>query len=281
MHTSASPGRKGAADQPGVASVRSVDDSPIDDEDRAELEQILQTSLEFGVQVQMSGGYTARVRDSMKRVALGLGADRAETWVSSGSIGLAVTRDGWSRTSVRTTPAMGVNFTELSSLSRLARAARGLSIAELQAQLGAIAGRDRRYPVALVLIMLGVSCGSFAALFGSDPAGILIAGLAGGVGATARHWLVKQRFKPFIYCLFAAFLAAAIVLSLGRFTSSEDTAVTASMLFLVPGVPLLNGTADLLTSNYLNGLVRLTRASVILLGSALGLTLALALWGHL
>ena len=105
MHTSASPGRKGAADQPGVASVRSVDDSPIDDEDRAELEQILQTSLEFGVQVQMSGGYTARVRDSMKRVALGLGADRAETWVSSGSIGLAVTRDGWSRTSVRTTPA--------------------------------------------------------------------------------------------------------------------------------------------------------------------------------
>ncbi|MFI0433958.1 MAG: threonine/serine exporter family protein [Candidatus Nanopelagicales bacterium] len=258
-----------------------MDENPVVDPDRAELEQILQTSLEFGVQVQMSGGYTARVRDSMRRVALGLGADRAETWVSSGSIGLAVTRDGWSRTSVRTTPAMGVNFTELSSLSRLARASQGMTLEQLRAELGAIAGRDRRYPVVLVLVMLGVSCGSFAALFGADPAGIVIAGFAGGIGAATRHWLVKRRFKPFIYCLFAGFVSAAIVLSLGRFTASVDTAVTASMLFLVPGVPLLNGTADLLTSNYLNGLVRLTRASVILLGSALGLTLALAFWGHL
>lgn len=258
-----------------------MDDALLDDADRAELEQILQTSLEFGVQVQMSGGYTARVRDSMKRVALGLGADRAETWVSSGSIGLAVTRDGWSRTSVRTTPAMGVNFTELSSLSRLARAADGMSPEQLHAELDDIAGRDRRYPVPLVLLMLGVSCGSFAALFGSDPAGIVIAGVAGGVGATTRHLLVKRRFKPFIYCLFSGFVAAAIVLGLGGFTTNDESAVTASMLFLVPGVPLLNGTADLLTSNYLNGLVRLTRASVILLGSALGLTLALALWGHL
>ncbi|HQZ85039.1 MAG TPA: hypothetical protein PLB21_05340, partial [Actinomycetota bacterium] len=77
-------------------------DTPADDPQRNELEAILQTSLEFGIRVQMSGGYTARVRDSMQRVALGLGAERAETWVSSGSIGLAVNRGGWSRTSVRT-----------------------------------------------------------------------------------------------------------------------------------------------------------------------------------
>ena len=98
-------------------------ESELTEPQRAELEAILQTSLEFGVHVQMSGGYTARVRDSMQRVALGLGADRAETWVSSGSIGLVVGRDGWTRTSVRTTPAIGINFTELSYLSRLSRSA--------------------------------------------------------------------------------------------------------------------------------------------------------------
>ncbi len=255
-------------------------ESELTEPQRAELEAILQTSLEFGVHVQMSGGYTARVRDSMQRVALGLGADRAETWVSSGSIGLVVGRDGWTRTSVRTTPAIGINFTELSYLSRLSRSAASMTIAEVQAELAAIAHRERRYPVPVVLAMLGVSCASFAALFGADAMGILFAGLGGYLGATVRHLLVKQRFKPFIYCLFSAFVAASVVLLLESFTHTDEFAVTAAIIFLVPGVPMLNGTADLLTSNYLNGLVRLTRAMIILLGAALGYTLALVLWGQ-
>lgn len=250
------------------------------DPQRAELEAILQTSLEFGVHVQMSGGYTARVRDSMARVALGLGADTAETWVSSGSIGLVVRRDGWSRTSVRTTPAIGVNFTELSYLSRLSRNAAGMTIEDVQTELDTIAHRERRYPVALVLVMLGVSCASFAALFGADAAGIALAGVGGYVGSGVRHQLVKRRFKPFIYCLFSALVAASVVLALDSVTSTKEYAVTAAIIFLVPGVPMLNGTADLLTSNYLNGLVRLTRALIILLATALGYTLALMLWGQ-
>lgn len=248
------------------------------DPEHAELEAILQTSLEFGVRVQMSGGYTARVRDSMQRVALGLGAERAETWVSSGSIGLTVSRAGWSRTSIRTTPAIGINFTELSYLSRLSRDAVNLTTEQVRDELAAIAERERRYPVALV--MLGVSCGSFAALFGADAVGIGLAALGGYAGAAVRHQLVKRRFKPFIYCLFAALVSASVVMAFSRWSDTVDPAVTASILFLVPGVPLLNGTADLLTSNYLNGVVRLTRAMVILLGMALGLTLALVLWGH-
>ena len=232
------------------------------------------------MRVQMSGGYTARVRDSMQRVALALGAERAESWVSSGSIGLAVNRGGWSRTSIRTTPAIGVNFTELSYLSRLSRDASDMTVEQVRARLGGIADLDRRYPVPVVLIMLGVSCGSFAALFGSDAAGIMLASIGGFLGSGVRHFLMKRRFKPFIYCIFAALISASVVLAFSGWTASDDVAVTASILFLVPGVPLLNGTADLLTSNYLNGVVRLTRASVILLASALGFALALALWGH-
>lgn len=263
-----------------VRYLSGVSDAEPNDDQRAEMESILQTSLEFGMRVQMSGGYTARVRDSMQRVALALGADRADTWVASGSIGLVVHRDGWSRTSVRTTPAMGVNFTELSYLSRLSREAAGMSVAEVRDELARIAQIERRYPVVLVLVMLGVSCASFAALFGADAGGIVLAGVAGLAGASVRHALLKQRFKPFIYCLFAALVSASVVMALSTLTDTVEYAVTGSILFLVPGVPMLNGTADLLTSNYLNGLVRLTRASVIMLGTALGFTLALLLWGQ-
>jgi uncharacterized membrane protein YjjP (DUF1212 family) len=253
---------------------------------RSELEAIMQTALEMGVQVQMSGGYTARVRDSMQHVALALGAERAETWVSSGSIGLAVNRGGWSRTSMRTAPVIGVNFAELSQLSRLAKRSPGMTLDQVRDEIAAIAGRDKRYPVPAVLVMLGVSCGSFAALFGADVPGITLATIGGLSGAIVRYYMMRRRFKPFVYCLFAAFVSVSMVLGLSRVLAPVDavapnTAVTASILFLVPGVPMLNGTADLLTSNYLNGVVRLTRASIIFMGATLGLALAVLLWGWL
>lgn len=252
-----------------------------DDTGRADLEAILQTSLDFGVRVQMAGGYTARVRDSVTRVAKNLGADKAEPWVSSSSVGLVVHRGGWSRTSVRNTPMFGVNFTELSSLSQLAKHSAGTTVDDVQAELAALASEQKRYPMWLVLIMLGVSCGSFAAIFGADPAGIALAAAAGWAGAVTRYLLHHRHFKPFIYCLFAALVSASVVSAFNGLTANYDSAVIASILFLIPGVPLLNGTADLLTSNYLNGLVRLTRAAVIITGAALGLALALALWGQL
>jgi uncharacterized membrane protein YjjP (DUF1212 family) len=268
--------------RPVVASVSGVDQTPSSDEDnRAELEAILQTSLDFGVRVQMSGGYTARVRDSVQRVAENLGAERAEPWVSSSSLGLVVHRGGWSRTSIRNTPMFGVNFTELSSLSRLAKRSEGMTVEDIRSELAALAAEQRRYPMWLVLIMLGVSCGSFAAIFGADGAGVALAAVAGWAGASTRYQLHHRHVKPFIYCLFAALVSASVVSALAGFTATYDDAVTASILFLIPGVPLLNGTADLLTSNYLNGLVRLTRAAVIITGTALGLALALALWGQL
>lgn len=249
--------------------------------DRDRLEAILQTSLAVGVRVQMSGGYTARVRQTMHRVALGLGADQAETWVSSGSIGLAVHGDDWSRTSVRTTPHIGVNFTELTRLSQLSHRAHTMTVEQVRAELADIAEHPRRYPIQLIMVMLGVSCGAFAVMFGADVVGVLAATVGGTAGACLRHLLMTRRYKPFIYALAGAAVSVSTVMACRGWTATPDIAATASVLYLVPGVPMLNGTADLLTSNYLNGVVRLTRASVILLGSALGMTLALMVWGQL
>ena len=44
---------------------------------------------------------------------------------------------------------------------------------------------------------------------------------------------------------------------------------------------MLNGTADLLTAHYLNGVVKLTMTAVILAAAAVGLSVAVALVGWL
>ncbi|HSO03672.1 MAG TPA: threonine/serine exporter family protein, partial [Candidatus Limnocylindrales bacterium] len=68
---------------------------------------------------------------------------------------------------------------------------------------------------------------------------------------------------------------------LGLTAAEVNPALAASTLFLVPGVPMLNGTADLLTSHYLNGVVRLAMSAVIIASAAVGLSAAVALVGAL
>jgi uncharacterized membrane protein YjjP (DUF1212 family) len=91
---------------------------------------------------------------------------------------------------------------------------------------------------------------------------------------------VSRHKKPFVSVTSAAFVAALIVaggaelLDLGTAT---EPALAAATLFLVPGVPMLNGTADLLNAHYLNGVVRLAMSLVIVTSAAVGLLAAVTL----
>ncbi len=247
--------------------------------ERADLEQILQAALALGVQVHRAGGYTARTDMLMKRVALALGADKADPAITATLVGLTVTKNDWSRTAFRSAIFAGVNFSELTELSRLAKDAEGMTPEQLRGELDRIKATSKRYGLSIVIPAVGLGSASLAALFGADPAGMLIAGLAGAAGASLRAWLMQRHFKPFVFSAFCAFLSVAIVLALRDVTTTPQPAVAASILYLVPGVPLLNGTADLLTGYYLNGLVRLTMSSVVFVGASIGLITALGIWG--
>ncbi len=249
--------------------------------ERAELESALHTGIEMGVRVQMSGGYSARVYDAMESVGRAMGAERTEPTVSSVTVGLTVHRGGWSRTAFDRTPHIGVNFSELSALSQLSRRASTLTPAQIRERLDTIEATEKRYPPSLVLPMLGLSCASFGALLGADSAGIVLAGVAGFLGALTRHYLVRQHFKPFVFCLAAAMVSASAVLLLGDLSGTTTVALAASVLFLVPGVPMLNGMSDLLSAHYLNGVVRLVMSAVIVLSSGIGVGMAVSLWGAL
>jgi uncharacterized membrane protein YjjP (DUF1212 family) len=256
------------------------DDRAVDPE-RASLETALQTALEAGVRTQMSGGYTARVHDTMQAVATAMGVPRTESSVSSVVVGLTVHRGGWSRTAFQRTPRIGINFSELSALSQLTRDAPGMSPHQIRQRLDAIETTEHRYPLPLILVMLGVACGGLAALFGADVPGILAAAIGGYAGAAVRHQMAQWKYQPFIFCLAAAFASTSIVLVLAPVTGTLNPALAACVLYLVPGVPLLNGTADLIGGHYLNAVVRLTMSLVIVLASGIGVALALGLRGVL
>jgi uncharacterized membrane protein YjjP (DUF1212 family) len=248
-------------------------------DERADLEQILQSALAVGVQVHKAGGYTARTDAAMRRVALALGADKADPAITATLVGLTVTKNDWSRTAVKSAVNAGINFSELTEMSKLAKDSAGKSPEQVREELDAIVTNSKRYGLGVVLPAVGVGSASLAALYGADAGGMVIAGIAGGLGATLRAWLISHHLKPFVFSLFCAFLSISVVLAFESWTGTPNAALAACVLYLVPGVPLLNGTADLLTGYYLNGLVRLTMSTVVFVGASIGLLAALSLWG--
>jgi uncharacterized membrane protein YjjP (DUF1212 family) len=252
------------------------------------LDDILTLALDAGLLMHQSGAGTHRTSSAMQRIAHALGATRVETMISSTNIGATLERatepghDTETRTAFRKAPHMGANFSTLSAVRRwLYQLEQGeLDLQAARLQLSEIAKRAIHYPRWFVAIMVGISCGAFAALFGGDIPAIVFTTFGASCGMAVRFWLVLRHFKPSIFATAGSFVALLLTGLLARpFSTTPDAALAASVLFLIPGVPLINGAADLLNGNYLNGMIRFAMSAVIIFGIAVGVSIALRLLG--
>lgn len=251
------------------------------------LDEILALALDAGLLMHQSGAGTHRTSSAMQRIAKSLGAARVETMISSTNIGATVERagEGGNETlsAFRKAPHMGANFSTLSSVRRwLHQLEHGeLDLHSARTQLSEIAKRAIHYPRWFITLMVGISCGGFAALFGGDIPAILCTTFGATAGMAVRFWLVLRHFKPSIFATVASFVALLLTGLIAPWVSTTpDAALAASVLFLIPGVPLINGASDLLNGNYLNGMVRFTMSAVIIFGIAVGVSIALRILGQ-
>ena len=103
------------------------------------------------------------------------------------------------------------------------------------------------------------------------------------LAATAAGFFLKQRMT-------AAHVNHYIVFALSAFVASLCASaccccppprprwlLTTSVLFLVPGVPLINGVVDILEGHMLNGFARLANAALLIVCIAVGLSFTLML----
>ncbi len=243
------------------------------------LPEVLDLALAAGLLMHQSGGDTSRTSATIRRVSLALGAVRADTVISSINIGVTVEKHGIRETAFRKAPHMGANFTMLTGVDRVVVALEQGDIDAMQAreQLENIACRRTFYPRWLIAALVGISCGSFAALFGGDPTAIACTMAGSGIGMALRLFLHRRHYVAFMFALASSLTAMLVTGLLLKAFSSEtpEAAMAASVLFLIPGVPLINGAADLFHANYLNGMVRIVMGVVFVVGIAAGVSLAL------
>ena len=253
--------------------------------ERSSLEEIAMLSMEFGRLLMESGASARIVDETVAKVARGLGAERVDLRIGYASLAVTVGIGGEGITRMRKVGPLGVN-------QRLDHAVRDLAGAVRRGELAAPAARSElnrlsqscpRHPGWVVDIAVGAACASFGRLLGLDWVALGPVFLAAALAQALRRQLATRQVNVFISATLVSFFASALSGLWAHFLGSltQDTAMIAAVLLLVPGVPSLNAQNDILEGRPTLGSARVVWVVVALLFLTAGLWLGQTLLNQL
>lgn len=176
--------------------------------------------------------------------------------------------------SVRPTRPTGINYEMNTALSKLSWdvTQKGLSLSEAQTRFTAIMSR-KRIPRGIVLVLTCAANASFCELFGGDLISMAIVFVATLAGFGLKQIMQNDHIDIRITTLASAFFASVIgasgyVFGLG---DTPELALGTSVLYLIPGIPYINSSSDLLDGHFLCSFARFMDAAILTACIALGL----------
>ena len=247
-----------------------------------ELEEIGQLLLDVGSKLMVSGANTERVRVTVDRMAEAFGCE-VELFVTHRALSMTIKNgaSGLSSSSILRTPPHAVNYGLVSGISIISwRTVREKwSVEKTKAEITRLESMPR-YPRLLVLSLVALACASFCRIFGGDWKEMANTFLAAFLGMFVLQQARKARFNPYLCVVFAS-ASASLVSGIGYKFGLSDTmehAFAASVLFLIPGIPLINALTDMIDGNILNGWVRGVNAFLTVFMVAVGLLFAMLVY---
>lgn len=244
---------------------------------KQELTEILDFITEYATYLLGSGVHTSRVIRNSQRIGVSQGVD---IQLSSFQKSIIITaHDEHSReaiTRVVAIPALPISFERNSDLSALSWDAldERLPLDEIRRRYEKLIAKPRIDPI-FVLITVGLANASFCRLFGGDWTAMGIVFTSTLVGFSARQQMQARGVNHFLVFIISAFLASLCASSALFFDCTAETALATSVLFLVPGVPLINGVIDIVDGHILIGVSRLINAMLLIVCIAIGLSATL------
>ncbi|MDS4041114.1 MAG: threonine/serine exporter family protein [Candidatus Competibacter sp.] len=250
-----------------------VADSPLPASEPASLSSMVDLLVQAGSLLLQHGADAGRVEVSLEQMEPGLGIERIDAVVMSKTILLTATRQDAHHTRVARVPIVGVNMNILSEVEQLlGRFQQGqVTPEQLALELDRIATLPHHYSRGAIVAATGLACAAFCRLFGGDWAALAVTGVAASVAAWVRMGLNRRQVNYFLVVLITALTASLVAGSALWLSQTPQSALTAAVLLLVPGVPLINASVDVLQGHISAGLARATTSLVVFLGIALGL----------
>jgi uncharacterized membrane protein YjjP (DUF1212 family) len=243
--------------------------------------------LLFGALMMRAGNTAARTREWIEEIARTMGFHSISLSLSTDSITASVRRSGEKITIMREIGLPGINASRIAELEQLARTMGSESAPrEIAAKLAEIESMAPRYSRMQIAAGVGMASAAFAFLNGAATPEMLATALGGGIGQWTRSWLAHRSVNQYGAAALAAIVASGIYVlgaALARRTGFQfahyPSGFISSVLFLIPGFPLIAGLFDLLQYQTVAAVSRLAYGAMMLLAVALGLSIVIAVAG--
>ncbi|NIJ43888.1 uncharacterized membrane protein YjjP (DUF1212 family) [Wenyingzhuangia heitensis] len=231
--------------------------------------------LEVGSLLMGSGASTNRIKVTIERIAETLGYE-TEILVTHKTVLLLLKNKKTEKVFNRfkKTAPHGANFKLVSGISRMSWRVveENWNTDQVNQEIKRLQTATR-YPFLLTLFMVSMADAAFCRLFGGAYVDMAIAFTATCVAFYVRHLLLKNQFN-FYLCTTIVSFTACFISGLAvylQFGVHPNLAFATCVLFLIPGIPLINSFTDLIDGNVTNGLVRGINAMLIAFSIALGM----------
>lgn len=240
--------------------------------------------LDIGTYLLASGAHCGRLNSNLGRLAA--------TWEFELNInptfkGLLVTvkdlnDSSNSITCYKDSPSHNVHLAVLTQVSHLSWKVQeeGLCIADVEREFASIKTKPN-YKDPVVAVAVGLSCAGLCLFSLGDCMNASIAFVGAFIGYMIRVGFAKRKYNPMICISIAAFVTTLIT-GLGQIYGigeHPEAAMATAVLYLIPGVPLINCIIDLIEGYLSSAINRALFGGFILLCIAAGMTLCITLMG--
>ncbi len=248
-----------------------------------ELVDVADLLLEIATSLMGAGSHTSRIVHNTNRMAHSFGYEAHFTiFQKTMTIMVRDAKTHESVTMVSPTKHIALNFRIVSELSSLSWDTHDLWLTPEQArkEYNDIINRPRlsRW---VVLFLVACANASFCKLFGGDITGMGMVFFSTLCAFFVRQEMMSRHINHSMIFITAAFISSFIT-GLGVYHgwgTTPEIALATSVLFLIPGVPLINSIMDLLEGHILVGISRMINASILIISITIGFMISLMLLG--
>ena len=249
---------------------------------RPQIQELTNFLSEYTAKMLSIGTYTARIERCVRRIADAYDYEASlMIFVRHFIISVMDPADNSiRRTYVKTGAAAQISFDMISELSALSWEIydEKIPLARARASFAEILASQKK-SFAKTLVLLSVANAAFCELFGGDGGAMALVFAATAFGICARYLLSRLKINLKIQYIAVSF-AVSFIVSLGArygLSATPDIAVGSSILFLIPGVWLINSVFDILNENMLVGISRGLNTGLLIICIAIGLFLTLSI----
>lgn len=246
--------------------------------------RLLELLLDAAVALVCSGAHSGKTIRILKRFAKPFGFE-VYVMLQTKSVSLTLLYSDDHRiqqTSIRHIPGLHLNFYLQNMLSRLSWEVHdeGMELERLCSRYREIVNTPR-YSFWMIWLTTSFANMAFCRLFGGDLYAMFFVFLGTAAAYQVRAQLQRREIHHLFVLIITAFVSSLIAgctefFSLG---TTSSIALATSVLFMIPGVPLINSLIEILEGHILNGLEKIMASCTVIVCIALGLLLTLVILG--